>query len=304
MDFQRKHHNLPRRNYSGQSSSRQVNSKQTPDILEVWEQQRRIREREAQLEREYEQTKRQLKEIQIKMKQNAGLLTDVSDLQTTIREDMSRGVKKIRLWLVKTVKKFNVKAEGFYIKTRFRLGLPVGNRSSFKREQAAMLAVIVGLVGAGYLVAGNGSSPANPTAVQGQTQIAGSPILLDQKPEFDILTPGGRGTEELGGLAKINPPDADPVYAYADSIGDVGIRVSQQQLPQNLKDNPAELEEMAKGFNASRTLSVDSRTIYIGRNASGPQSLLFIDSDLLVLVTSDAEISDQGWVEYLKNLKK
>lgn len=88
-----------------------------------------------------------------------------------------------------------------------------------------------------------------------------------------------------------------------DELKKVRIRVSQQQLPENFKNNPAELEKMAKDFYANRILDSDIGTVYIGQSIDGPQSLVFQKDDLLVLIASDQPIADSAWQEYLPELK-
>lgn len=108
----------------------------------------------------------------------------------------------------------------------------------------------------------------------------------------------------MGGWQKLTPPDSAPAYVFIDSIDGVGISVSQQELPASLKDNNgAKVAEVAKSYNATKTIYADSTKVYIGTNADGPQSVIFTKNNLLVLIKSRAVIQDQSWVAYINSLK-
>ena len=131
-----------------------------------------------------------------------------------------------------------------------------------------------------------------------------SNIPIGVTPSFPVLTPNGNGVEDLGGFANIAPKDAPPVYAYADSIGDKKIKVSQQQLPDALRtDQTSKLKELAQGFNANTPLEIGDNTAYVGASAKGAQSVVYIKGENLVLIASDDTISNSDWVTYIGNLR-
>lgn len=120
---------------------------------------------------------------------------------------------------------------------------------------------------------------------------------------FDPILPKDTTAKDLGGWRRISPAGTEPVYAVLDSINNIPISVSQQPLPNSFEDDPSgELAKLAKKFNASNKLTVDGNTVYLGTSSNGPQSVIFVDSELLILIKSDAKISDADWSQYIKTL--
>lgn len=123
-------------------------------------------------------------------------------------------------------------------------------------------------------------------------------------PNFSALIPSDTPITTLGGWQKLTPPDGTPVYVYTDSIDGVSISVSQQPLPASLKDtNGAKIADVAKGYNATKSVYADTTKLYIGTNADGPQSVIFSKNNLLVLIKSRAVIKDDSWITYVHSLK-
>jgi hypothetical protein len=126
----------------------------------------------------------------------------------------------------------------------------------------------------------------------------------NQTPEFSPLLPSGMTAEDLGGFTRISPPNAAAAYTFIDRIGEVPVRVTQQELPEVFKpDTEGKLKEYAERFNAKQQLVIDGISAYIGTSEKGPQSVLFIKNDLLVLIASEQEILEAGWVQYIVNLE-
>lgn len=303
MRYKRRHINLERRKFRLINPSTDKIGGKEPDILQIWEFHRRMREREAQLEREYEQTKARLREVKIKIKQQRNMLADASDLQITLSEQIGQFWQDRRLWLLKSRRQLKLKAEIIYIKLRYRLRLAKPLPLSYKKEKIAMALSIPLLLG---IVAFSAFWPAkstpSPTKVAGAGSSGVSAIPMNQTPEFAVLIPDGKDVAALGGFAKISPPDSEAVYAYTDQIDGIGIRVSQQLAPSSIKSNEDGLEKLAQDFNANRNLDIDGLKVYIGQSASGPQSLLFVKNDLLVLISSNSAIADRSWVRYINKL--
>lgn len=122
-------------------------------------------------------------------------------------------------------------------------------------------------------------------------------------PSFNAVLPSGSSIEDLGGWQKLTPPNSEPFYVYMDTIGDVLINVSQQQLPANFKDSPdSKTAELAKGYNATQTFDAADTKVYIGTSAKGPQSVIFTKNDLLILIKSQGAVETDAWVSYIKSL--
>lgn len=141
----------------------------------------------------------------------------------------------------------------------------------------------------------NGGSD-SPQAVAA-TNIAG-------KPDYPTVLPQGKSIDSLGGWARVSPADKNPVFAYADTIAGTPINVSQQPLPKEFKQNPADaVERLAKAYQATVKVTAGSITAYVGTSAKGPQSVIFTTNDLLILIKSSAKIDTAKWGEYISSLK-
>lgn len=127
-------------------------------------------------------------------------------------------------------------------------------------------------------------------------------LSRNETPKFDTVLPDGKSIKDYGGWTRISPPDRVPVYAYSDKIDSVTINVSQQELPENLRDGGEGLEKLSADFSADKKLTVGDITAYIGTSAKGPQSVIFIKDNLLVLIKSTAKISDDQWITYISSL--
>lgn len=122
-------------------------------------------------------------------------------------------------------------------------------------------------------------------------------------PTFPTVSPKTKSIETLGGWKRVSPPGKDPVFAYTDSIDGVPIIVSQQALPSSFSDNREQkVAELAKKFNATKTVEVGNTKMYLGTSAKGPQSAIVAKNNILILIKSERKISDKAWVSYLQTL--
>ena len=124
------------------------------------------------------------------------------------------------------------------------------------------------------------------------------------KPAYPTVTPDGKPIEQLGGWTRVSPPDKNPVFAYADTIGSKNINVSQQPIPDEFKPNVEEqVAYMAKGYLANEKLVIGDVTAYVGTSAKGPQSVILAKNDLLILMKSSVKISSKEWSDYINSLR-
>lgn len=141
-------------------------------------------------------------------------------------------------------------------------------------------------------------------AANHQNRVSTAPLGNSQQPGYTTLLPTNKTVSELGGWQRVSPNDAEPVYAYSDSIDGTAITVSQQPLPASFKDAPNDtLRELAKAYSATEELTVDGVTVFVGTSSKGPQSVLFIKSNLLVLIKSQKEITPTLWSSYVQSLR-
>lgn len=122
-------------------------------------------------------------------------------------------------------------------------------------------------------------------------------------PPFQALLPVNTPVNKLGGWQKLTPPDGSSVYVFIDRVDGVSVNVSQQILPDTFKqDTASKVAELAKAYNATRVLEVETTKAYIGTSAKGPQSVLFTKNGLLIFIKSDGTISDDMWEKYISRL--
>lgn len=141
--------------------------------------------------------------------------------------------------------------------------------------------------------------------VTADTKAANRPVGLQPgAPDYPTLLPASKSIEELGGWHRVSPPDKNPVYVYADSIGGTSISVSQQPLPEEFKTDTAEkVRLLAADFNANEKVTVGSTIVFIGKSAEGPESVIFHKDNLLILIKSRGGINNAQWANYIKELR-
>ena len=122
---------------------------------------------------------------------------------------------------------------------------------------------------------------------------------LASSPSFQALLPTGKSINKLGGWTRVSPADQDPAFSYDDTINDIAIKVSQQQLTNASQS----VGEIAKAYNATDKVTAQNTTVYIGTSFQGPQSVLFAKGNLLVMIGSQATISHDDWVTYINSLQ-
>jgi len=134
-------------------------------------------------------------------------------------------------------------------------------------------------------------------------QTAAPKAAIIEETGYQTILPNGKSIKSLGGWERISPMDSDPVYAFADRIGDVSISVSEQPLPPAFSSAPdQQLAQLATAYSATNKIDAGGTTAYIGTNAKGPQSTLFVKKGLLVLIKSQQKIEDKDWITYISSL--
>lgn len=136
------------------------------------------------------------------------------------------------------------------------------------------------------------------------TNVDETPVLAKGTPSFSGVLPKDKTITNYGGWTRISPEGTEPVYAYSDSIDGVSINVSQQSLPENFKDDPdTQLGILAQDFHATQQLHANNFVAYIGTSVDGPQSVIFIKKDVLVMIKSSTIIINSSWINYLNSLE-
>jgi len=124
-----------------------------------------------------------------------------------------------------------------------------------------------------------------------------------EQPHYPTLLPGNTSIATLGGWQRVSPPDSDPVFAYADTINNVNVTVSEQPLPSSFKSAvDIHVASLAEQYNATKQLHAGSTTVYVGTSAKGPQSVILTEKGVLILIKSQKTISDKAWINYVNSL--
>lgn len=134
----------------------------------------------------------------------------------------------------------------------------------------------------------------------GNTEVEKAPIVEDTG--FQTVLPAGKTIKELGGWERISPLNTASVFAYADTIDDISISVSQQPLPFS-GDIDGQVGQLAAAYSATNTLDASGTKVYIGTSAKGPQSTIFSKNGLLILIKSQANINNESWTRYISSLQ-
>lgn len=119
-------------------------------------------------------------------------------------------------------------------------------------------------------------------------------------PSYTTFTPNGTSASKLGGWKQVNPTDQEPIYAFTDTIAEVAVTVSQQEVPRQYKNNTGVLlKEMTK----VAYTELGETGAFIGTSAKGPQSVILIKDTTLILIKSASTIPNDDWVAYITSLK-
>lgn len=90
---------------------------------------------------------------------------------------------------------------------------------------------------------------------------------------------------------------------FDDSIDGIAVSVSQQSLPEDFKsDSESKLEELAKGFDTTKTIQAGSGLAYIKETDEGLETIIFKKFDLLIFIRTQDKVSDDSVVQYIDNL--
>jgi len=191
---------------------------------------------------------------------------------------------------------------------RARIKLPRLSLPKFERFQkghmfaagGVLLVVVLGATSYGALGRGK-QQPIDPPTSAANTDVLD--VTDTAGPEFDALLPTGKNIEDLGGWARVSPENKAPVFAFVDIVSDVQLNISQQELPESLRvDTTHEVEKLAKGFAANEKIIVGEDTVYIGTSIHGPQSVIFTQNGLLILIKSSATLTNDQWIGYISSL--
>jgi hypothetical protein len=165
-----------------------------------------------------------------------------------------------------------------------------------KKFIAPIAIVILGVIG--YII-----WPAASQYIASGTQKDSDSSPQNKRPDYPTVLPKDKSINTLGGWKRVSPDDSNPVFAYADSINNIAISVSQQPLPDAFRKNSKEsIADLAKQFAATDKVDASGTEVYIGTSSKGPQSVIFTKNGLLVLIKSQQKANDETWISYVESL--
>lgn len=131
--------------------------------------------------------------------------------------------------------------------------------------------------------------------------------ISTEAPEFKSYTPSSKQIEDLGGWRKLTPPNKNskPAYVFLDSLSGVNFRVTQQEIPASIRNDPQKgLGEISQAQTGTRPVPMeDGSTLYISTTDNGSQSMLVIKGEVLISITSSGILSDDQWKQYITELQ-
>lgn len=162
---------------------------------------------------------------------------------------------------------------------------------------AAVIALIICL----QLFTGNNAPPPPPGASHA-TVLARR--LPKGTPPYATILPAGKTIQQLGGWYRVSPPNANPVYTYADKIGSTTVDVSEQPLPASFTSDPASsVEKLATSFNATNKFTAGNNTeVFVAETSANSQSAILVKNGLLVLIKASGLLSNNQWATYVSSL--
>lgn len=93
------------------------------------------------------------------------------------------------------------------------------------------------------------------------------------------------------------------LYKYNDTYKGLTITVSQQPLPEKLRDNPSKVKELAESLGTVESYETTNGTIYIASGQeSNTQRVVVAHRQLLIFLQSNGTLSSVDWVTYVQNL--
>lgn len=167
------------------------------------------------------------------------------------------------------------------------------NYNSLDNNRKRQIYVIVGIVivilvfGVLIIVKNNGSNDKKPqVAGSSSVKLSFTPLVAPGK----TFVPDPEGKRDTG--------------SYADKIGLINIRVSEQPLPNSFKpDVEAKLAEFAKYNYYNQQLNVGNIKVYTGMSIKGVQSVVFTKNNILIFIRADQKVADKSLTDYINSLK-
>ncbi len=121
------------------------------------------------------------------------------------------------------------------------------------------------------------------------------------------LTPSYSPLKPEDSSASITETDYDSkrqLYRYNDEYSGVQLTISQQPLPNDLKENPSKIEQLASTIGAKEKIETTNGDAYISTDTKdATQRVVLAHRQLLIFILSSKTLSNSDWVEYIQSLE-
>ena len=94
------------------------------------------------------------------------------------------------------------------------------------------------------------------------------------------------------------------LYKYNDTYKGLTITVSQQPLPENLRDDPLKVKQLAESLGTVESYETTNGIAYIATGQeSNTQRVVVVHRQLLIFLQTNGTLSPVDWVSYVQNLE-
>lgn len=123
-----------------------------------------------------------------------------------------------------------------------------------------------------------------------------------------------RGNSELN-FPVLEPESAEASTVFDDEVGvaitrddidGTSITISQQAVPEEIKQEPSKTEELALALSDKVSidhLTTDKGQVYVVKTTAGTNTVIFAHEERLVFIRSSAILDNNQWVDYINNLR-
>lgn len=236
-------------------------------LFDIWEEQKRIKKQDENLQKEYKQTKEKLNKLKTQRAKN-----EIQSVSEKAQDNTKKLYNKVRTYIL-------------------------DNKKKAIAVTAGLLVAILGLN-----IAGGDDGTRNTLGVNdgGDSSVAAPPELeVVDKLDFGVFYPRGLSQADFE-IVDISPPDREPAYTYVDTVvpGNKPTQITQQEKPEVF-----DLKQATEAFNATETFKVGADTVYFGYAAeTNIQSLIYVKDDILISIRSPF-YANEVWQEYLSTLQ-
>ncbi len=272
-----------------------IDRSKTDDISDIWGEQIKISQENERIKNEYKQAKIRAKKLKKQIRSNY-----VGNKPESVLLNKAGKTKKN---ILNKVNSYKVKSKPLNKSIRPVKSLVGSILINLLNSRKRALVVLLPLIIIGFVYLFNNDSQKDILGTSTDNQTFQSGTLPKEQPAFNLLYPSGKSAQDYDPV-RISPDSNEPAYTYIDYIGDTQINVSQQRIPEKIKnDQVTELEALSKSFQATNRISIDENIIYHGYNDKMKiQSVILVKKELLIFIKSGTVLSDDALAGYIISL--